>query len=157
MSEADQTTLVWVWEGQEAYLTRLDAVDEEGGWVPLTLSSAHNALKGKVERTENKNKDPWSVREGENPELTPPAQPRSLRRETPAVPHTGVRGQPDLPVEVLNLPDGAEVELSYSSSSFTLPNISKFPERCRCNFRKHPQCCNECNLVPGIVFFFCLS
>ena len=58
-----------------AYLTGLDAVDQEGVWVPLTPPSAHDALKGKTERTENKSKDTWSAREGANPELTPLAQP----------------------------------------------------------------------------------
>lgn len=41
-------------EGAAAYLTRLDAVDQEGVWVPLSPPSAHDALKGKMERTENK-------------------------------------------------------------------------------------------------------
>lgn len=38
------------WE-QLPYLTRLDAVDQVGVWVPLTPPSAHDALKEKTERT----------------------------------------------------------------------------------------------------------
>lgn len=117
-----------VWEEGVAYLTRLDAVDQEGVWVPLTPSSAHDAL--------NKTKDAWSVREGANPERTPPAWPHSLRSQTlAALPWRGPR-MSDLSGGVNPVVGDKTETLSggdFSSFSFSFPKVSKFPERwCMC-------------------------
>lgn len=113
--------------GQEAYLTRLDAVDEEGGWVPLTPPSAHDALKGRMERTENKNKDLGSEREGPNPELTTPAQPHALRKETPTAPQTEGGGRQRSCLWKCNHPARwCQVDLSSSSPSPPPPRYQTF-------------------------------
>lgn len=120
------------WSGFEGggvpYLAGLDAVDQEGVWVPLTPSSTHDTLKGKRERTENQSWDTWSVRGGANSELTPSAQPLS-EEWAPVGLYEEVKGScPVLPLKLLMQLDGAKVETlskgKFSSSSLSSPSQS---------------------------------
>lgn len=77
VSEADWRTLGL--GGGAAYLTRLNAVDEDGVWVPLPPPSAHDALRGRWKNRKQKQRALVSKRRGKS--WAPPTSPTPLPEE----------------------------------------------------------------------------